>query len=135
LEALFFVGFALRLYSKDSRQCKKNPPLSIGGSTKEKKHGLDSEQIYVHGSPAGHDARCEGPGWLTAVSFCFCNEKGSLKSETVKYGLQVPRDLDQGKTTLVMASSIYKRQTRPLIREDVLQKQDGNCQRVINIWS
>jgi hypothetical protein len=40
------------------------------------------------------------------------DEKGSLKSETVK------RDSDPRKTTLASASSIYKRQTRPLVRED-----------------
>jgi hypothetical protein len=31
--------------------------------------------------------------------------------------------------------SIYKRQTRPLVREGAPQKQDRNCQTVINIWS
>jgi hypothetical protein len=48
---------------------------------------------------------------------------------------RVPRDSDPRKTTLARASSIYKRQTRPLDREGALQKQDYNCQRVINIWS
>jgi hypothetical protein len=54
------------------------------------------------------------------------DEKGSLESETVKYPI---------KTTLARASSIYKRHTRPLTREGSPQKQDRNCQRVINIWS
>jgi hypothetical protein len=31
--------------------------------------------------------------------------------------------------------SIYRRQTRPLAREDAPEKQDLDCQRVINIWS
>jgi hypothetical protein len=31
--------------------------------------------------------------------------------------------------------SIYKRQTRPLVREGAPQKQDRYCQRIINIWS
>jgi hypothetical protein len=31
------------------------------------------------------------------------------------------------------AGSIYKRQTRPLVREGAPQKQDRNCQIVINI--
>jgi hypothetical protein len=57
------------------------------------------------------------------------NEKGSLNSERVKDGQ------DQRKTTLVRASSIYERQTRPLVREDAPQKQDRNCQKVINTWS
>jgi hypothetical protein len=46
-----------------------------------------------------------------------------------------PRDLDPTKTALARASSIYKWQTRPLVREGAPQKQDRNCQRVINIWS
>jgi hypothetical protein len=33
------------------------------------------------------------------------------------------------------ASSIYIRQIRPLVREGAPQKQDRNCQTVINIWS
>jgi hypothetical protein len=44
------------------------------------------------------------------------DEKGSLKSETVKYMVQ--KDSDPRKTTLASASGIYKRQTRPLVRED-----------------
>jgi hypothetical protein len=35
---------------------------------------------------------------------------------------------------LARASSIYKRQTRLLAREGAPQKQDRNCQTVINIW-
>jgi hypothetical protein len=48
---------------------------------------------------------------------------------------RVPRDSDQKKTTLARASSIYKRQTRPLVREGAAQQQDRNCQRVINFCS
>jgi hypothetical protein len=47
----------------------------------------------------------------------------------------VPRVSDPRKTALARASSIFKRQTRPLIREGVPQKQDRNCQTVIHIWS
>jgi hypothetical protein len=43
------------------------------------------------------------------------DEKGSLKSDTVNYGSRVPRDSDLRKTTLARASSIYKRQARPLV--------------------
>jgi hypothetical protein len=57
------------------------------------------------------------------------DEKGSLKYETVKYGRE-----SQG-TALARASSIYKRQNHPLVRESAPQKQDRNCQRVINIRS
>jgi hypothetical protein len=62
-------------------------------------------------------------------------EKGSYKSETVKYGHESERNLDPRNTTLARATSIYKRQTRPLVRESTPEKRDSNCQRVINIWS
>jgi hypothetical protein len=48
---------------------------------------------------------------------------------------RVPEDSDPRQTKLARASSIYKRQTRPLVREGTPQKQDRNCQKVINIWS
>jgi hypothetical protein len=54
------------------------------------------------------------------------DEKGSLKSERVKYGRM---------TALARTSSIYKRQTRLLVREGTPQEQNRNCQRVTNIWS
>jgi hypothetical protein len=43
------------------------------------------------------------------------DEKGSLKSEV---------DSDPRKTALARNGSIYKRQTRPLVRERAPQKQD-----------
>jgi hypothetical protein len=62
------------------------------------------------------------------------DEKGSLKSETVKYG----RD-SQGTRTRErlhwQGPGIYKGQTHPLVREGAPQKQDRNYQTVINIWS
>jgi hypothetical protein len=48
---------------------------------------------------------------------------------------RVQRDSDPRKTALARARSIYKRQTRPLVREGAPQEQDRNCQTVINIWS
>jgi hypothetical protein len=44
---------------------------------------------------------------------------------------RVPRDSDPRKTELGRPSSIYNRQTRPLVREGAPQKQDRNCQIVI----
>jgi hypothetical protein len=44
---------------------------------------------------------------------------------------RVRRDSDPRKTALARASSIYKRQTRTLVREGVPQKQDRNCQTII----
>jgi hypothetical protein len=46
-----------------------------------------------------------------------------------------PKGLGPRKTALAKASSIYKWQTRPLVREGAPQKQDRNCQTVIHIWS
>jgi hypothetical protein len=58
------------------------------------------------------------------------DEKGSLKCETVKYW-----DSDPRKTALTRASSIYKGQTRPLVREGAPQEQTRNCQTIIKIWT
>jgi hypothetical protein len=57
------------------------------------------------------------------------DEKGSFKSETVKYDRE-----SQGTRTRERlrrqgpATYTYKRQTRPLVREGAPQKQDHNCQ-------
>jgi hypothetical protein len=45
-----------------------------------------------------------------------------------------PKGLGPEKSAMERASSIYKRQTSPLVREGAPQKQDRNCQTVINIW-
>jgi hypothetical protein len=50
------------------------------------------------------------------------DEKGSLKSETVKYGRESQGTRTLRKTVLARASSVYKRQTRPLVREGAPQK-------------
>jgi hypothetical protein len=52
-----------------------------------------------------------------------------------KIWLRVLRDSDTRKTALARANSTYKRQTGPLVRDDTPQKQDCNCQTVLNIWS
>jgi hypothetical protein len=56
------------------------------------------------------------------------NEKGSLKSETAKYGHE-----SQGTRTRERLPG--ESQQHILVREGAPQKQDRNCQRVINIWS
>jgi hypothetical protein len=58
--------------------------------------------------PAGLDAKNDRAGCLPAVSYC---------------------------SALLCGSGIYKRQTRPLVRENAPQKQYRNSQTVINIWS
>jgi hypothetical protein len=53
-----------------------------------------------------------------------------------KIWLRVSRYSDSRKTALTRASSmLYTRQTRPLLREGAPQKQDCNCQTVLDIWS
>jgi hypothetical protein len=54
--------------------------------------------------------------------------KGKSQIWDTKIWSWVPRDSDPRKPTLARASSIYKRQTRPLVREGALQKQGRNCQ-------
>jgi hypothetical protein len=61
--------------------------------------------------------------------------KGKSQIWASKIWSRVPRDSDLRKTALARANSIYKRQTRPLVREGAPQKQHRNCQTVINIWS
>jgi hypothetical protein len=61
--------------------------------------------------------------------------KGKSQIWDSKIWSRMLRDWDPRKTTLARTSSIYKRQTRPLVREGAPQKQDRNCQRIINIWS
>jgi hypothetical protein len=51
-----------------------------------------------------------------------------------KYGREIHGTRDSRKTALARASSIYNRRTRPLVREGAPQKQDCNCQTIINIW-
>jgi hypothetical protein len=61
--------------------------------------------------------------------------KGKSQIWDSKIRWRVPRDSDPRKTAQATASSIYKRQTHPLVREGAPQTQDRNCQIVINLWS
>jgi hypothetical protein len=47
----------------------------------------------------------------------------------------IPKGPGPEKDCAGKGSSMYKWQTRPLVREGAPQKQDRNCQTVINIWS
>jgi hypothetical protein len=61
--------------------------------------------------------------------------KGKSRVWDSKIWSRVPRDSYPRKTALARASSIYKWQTHPLIREGAPQKHDRKCQTVKNIWS
>jgi hypothetical protein len=63
------------------------------------------------------------------------DEKGSLKSETVKYGRKSQGTRTRERHSLARASGTYERQTRPFVREGAPRKQERNCQTEINIWS
>jgi hypothetical protein len=78
---------------------------------------------------------CEG-----GFEFLHRNPENRRRRRNRKYKIweskilsRVPRDSDPRKTTLARTSRIYKRQTRPLVREGTPEKQDRNFQRVINI--
>jgi hypothetical protein len=71
----------------------------------------------------------------TAVPSVWRRRNGKSQIWHSKIWSRVPRISDPRKTILSRASSVFKRQTRPLIREGTPEKQDRNCQRVINIWS
>jgi hypothetical protein len=74
---------------------------------------------YLHRNPASSRRR----------------QRGKSQIWDSKMWSRVPRDSDPRKTALARTSSIYKRQTRPVVREGAPEKQDRNCQTVINIWS
>jgi hypothetical protein len=74
---------------------------------------------YLHRDPAIHRRRRNGKSQIWDS----------------KIWSRVPRDSHPRKTALARARSIYKRQTRILVREGAPQKQDRNCQTVINIWA
>jgi hypothetical protein len=78
------------------------------------KHPCGGGVEYLHLDPASRRRR----------------RKGKSQIWDSKIWSRVPRE-----TTLARASSIYKRQIHPLVKEGAPQKQDRNCQRVINIWS
>jgi hypothetical protein len=61
-------------------------------------------------------------------------EKGSLKSETVKYGLKSHGTRTRERLRWQRPAAHKKRQTRPLVRVGAPQEQDRSCH-VINIWS
>jgi hypothetical protein len=55
-------------------------------------------------------------------------QNGKSRVWDSKIWSRVPRDSDPRNTVLARASSIYKRQTCPLVREGAPQKQDRKCQ-------
>jgi hypothetical protein len=64
------------------------------------------------------------------------DDKESLKSETVKYGFESQgiRTRERLRWRGPSAYTVQKIDPSP-VREGDTQKQDRNCQRVINIWS
>jgi hypothetical protein len=99
--------------------------LAVKPSGREADHSSTSDEVpcgggfeYLHRDPASRRRR----------------RKGNSQIGDSKMWSRVPRDSNPRKTTLARTISIYKRPT-PLVREGAPQKQDRNCQKVINIWS
>jgi hypothetical protein len=88
---------------------------------------LRPERFLLWGPPSCYNRR-----WI--VNSRDSGRKGESQIWDSRIWSRVPRDSDPRKTTLARTSSMYKRQIRPLIREGAPEKQDHNCQRVINIW-
>jgi hypothetical protein len=55
------------------------------------------------------------------------DEKGSLKTETVKYDRETQGTRTRERLRWLVPAA-YTRQTLPLVREGASQKQDRNCQ-------
>jgi hypothetical protein len=105
-----FFGSSPRLYNEDLTQLELDLTM--------KSVDLCGVRVeYLHCDPASYRR------WW----------KGKSQIWDSKIWSWVPVDLDLRKTVLARASSIYKRHIRPLVREDAPQKQDRNCQTVINI--
>jgi hypothetical protein len=94
-------------------------PISEAVQRRTVSHPCGGGVEYLHRDPASRKRR----------------RKGKYQIWDRKIWSWVLRDSDPRKTTLPRASSIYKRQTRPLVREGAPQKQDRNCQREIIIWT
>jgi hypothetical protein len=62
------------------------------------------------------------------------DEKWSLKCETVKYGHESQGIQTRERLRWQGPAAYTKDKTRSLVIEDAPQKQDRNCQRIINIW-
>jgi hypothetical protein len=106
LEAAFSMLFVPRCYKQDKSRVRSEWSYPCGGGVE-----------YLHRDPGKHRRR----------------RKGKSQILDSKIRLRVPRKSDPRKTALARASSIYKRQTRPLVREGSPQKQDRKCQTVINM--
>jgi hypothetical protein len=63
------------------------------------------------------------------------DEKGSLKSETVKYGPEFQGTRIRERLRRQRPTAYTEERPAPRVREGSPQKQDRTCQTVINIWS
>jgi hypothetical protein len=91
----------------------------LWGRLTELTHPCGGGVEYVHRDPASRRRR----------------RKGKSRNWDSKIWSRDPKDSDPRNTALARPSSIYKRQNRPLVRGGAPEKQDRDCQRVINIWS
>jgi hypothetical protein len=108
----------------------RNPFLSNGSKTVTVNKQQYGKMCFLCGPCRGVILKTT---WATQAGGveCLHRDPASRQVWDSKIWSQVPRDSDQGKTALARASSIYKRQTRPHVRESAPQKQDRNCPIVI----
>jgi hypothetical protein len=85
----------------------------------KKLHPCGGGVEYLHSDPASRRRRRKGKSQIWDSKIWSRDSWGS----------------DPRKTALAKASSIYKRQTRPLLREGAPQNQVCTCQTVITVWS
>jgi hypothetical protein len=101
------------------------------------RYELDLYILFRRNSVAGQHTRVEAESNTSTVTLRVVggDEKGSLKSETVKYGRESQGTRIRERLRWQGPAAYTKDSTRPIVREGALQKQDRNCQTVINIWS
>jgi hypothetical protein len=106
LVAMFSASFALGLYNEDPRPTELKTRVEAGSNTS-----------------------------IVSLRVVGGDEKGSLKSETVKYGREYQGTRTQERLRWQRPAAYTK--DRPVLSSEraPYEKQHGNCQKVINIGS
>jgi hypothetical protein len=91
-------------------------------------HGYELAYIRNRGDSSKILARVEAGSNTSTVTLRFVggDEKGSLKSETVKYGRKCQGTRARERLRWRGPAAYKKTQTRPLVREGAPQNQDRN---------
>jgi hypothetical protein len=124
-----YCGIETRCYATTANQITRHHPLLCSGLRATMEVLLEAVFVIWSAPRLYHST--------DRLEFSSRRRRRNGKSQIwdSKIWSRVPTDSDPRKTALASASSIYKRQTRPLVREGAPQKQDRNFLTVINIWS